>query len=1022
MRLWLLILAAAVLQGAEPYVNHAINLRLPLPQGWRRAPPDNPINKLRLLRADSVIYLNVEPGEVAPEQLRKALLANLQAFCAPGAEVVRSCVQEERPTILAAAFDAIENGRDRRVFLACWVNEGLCYQVIGVSPRGRASAEVEQVVSAMLRQAVHPARRKQERKGEASVDAAGVEVALGGGLALLSLPAAAWQEITFQGPADRDWENLELATFQSRRGGTQLTFGLAASTEDPAEALAELRREVRRSLQAVREEGQGTAASQWGEIAWEALRGVIEGEEVVTRYAVALRHGVRLRVRADCFPSRSASVGRSWEDLLAGIRIADPAVSATSAWPLPKGRPFAREASNAFSGLLGSGRRLMDVPHGLIPAVSGDGAWLLAAGDQPVLQGAGGQAPRELEGVGAITGAAFSSEPLRLACASGRELLISAPIAGGRPLDLPDRFACAGEPGDLAFDGDRLVAVLWDRHPGAVFQPRTVATARLVEQELDGSATRVLASWPLARFASPVLSATGRLAVLANRDLPRTQGGASRILLVGAGGGLVPLGPVAAWTSLAWLPDGTLAAVREQAGPGLDGPAWELVHLDPAGGPERWRPIPVPSDRIWPHREGLMLAVRDWRLPAHRQGLWLLPTQALAQLPAASPVRRASSTAAALAGLEQACRAALGGDPASAVPTPALLARLAEAFAAAVQQELGVELTWDGPGLDRLPRVLHLLRPGALGRQEAALLGVGAWYGEALRRRCGAQWDLAPLPFGTWFPSPGSHGEPDNPYVRVLLPFDACHGVLYDSESQPGPGSWLLEEGEDEGRQTLLVWPAWRAAQAVRALTPPAWEAAWEAADAGAAARAWSILQGEADRLPGNLGLQRLAIAFARAADLPAEAQRREDALAAIGKGDPEALEARGDALLAADPEGAFRLWRSALQAQRWGGAPLLLKLAEGQAKAGRPVLALSCLRRARLVGNGAEASKVAALAHAQLRRLMPEPESGAAEMPEFDPPEGVGEETPPAPTRGRLGLTDMFGPPATAAQPEGPP
>jgi hypothetical protein len=285
-------------------------------------------------------------------------------------------------------------------------------------------------------------------------------------------------------------------------------------------------------------------------------------------------------------------------------------------------------------------------------------------------------------------------------------------------------------------------------------------------------------------------------------------------------------------------------------------------------------------------------------------------------------------------------RAALGPTPLpDVVPTPALLEKLAAAFAAASADVYGIPLDFTPASLDRIIRLLPVVGSSD---DRVIVLGAGAYYGETLRKAAGATWRLRAVPFGTWVSRPRTAF---NAFVDPVLPFSEVYRDALGSNLDRILDSNTLAQ-RDPGQALLLIYPPADVDAAVEAATPDAYRKARQRLDAGEVKPALDLLAGELKRRPKSRMLAREVIGLCETAGLPDTARDLTTAAVRAGNTVPELLLRQADTLAATDPKAALPLLRQAVQ-DPVPPPGAYLKLGNAYDAVGKRALAEACWRRA---------------------------------------------------------------------------
>lgn len=349
-----------------------------------------------------------------------------------------------------------------------------------------------------------------------------------------------------------------------------------------------------------------------------------------------------------------------------------------------------------------------------------------------------------------------------------------------------------------------------------------------------------------------------------------------------------------------------------------------------------------------------------WLLNPSQAGVFCMDAAALEKATSGRPEPKVFDPESAAEALSARIREKIG-DVSQFIPTEASLAEIAEAFAAAAREICGVDLDFQPDSLDRLRDLQYRLSA----RNSALLLGIGACYGETIRRSFGAEWKLKPVPFADWAPR-GTYE--DNPLVQVVLPFTDAVASSLDSESY---GMWSGDSfaEREQGQKVILVYPPSHAAAAAREAAGEDYFKARTLLDEGKVKDALDLLVKEMERRPRNRALAQTVIGICEAAEMPDAVLILTRRAVDAGSEVPDLLVRYADDLAKTDPARALPYYRKACS-EYWQPAETLIKTGDAYAAAGNPAVAESCWRRA--WRNAEEGEK------REIRRRMgiPEPES----------------------------------------------
>jgi hypothetical protein len=342
-------------------------------------------------------------------------------------------------------------------------------------------------------------------------------------------------------------------------------------------------------------------------------------------------------------------------------------------------------------------------------------------------------------------------------------------------------------------------------------------------------------------------------------------------------------------------------------------------------------------ERVWIAGEDLALQVSGWDLPDEQKGYFRIAPADLEKATAALPIPPIWDVRQQSKQISDRVRAALGRPPKELVPTPELLDRVARTFAEAAGAALGVRLDFSAESLDTLAGLLWRIDLG----DPAIIIGIGACYGETLRRTEGAEWRLGAAPFGEWTRSDHTKG---NAMVLPVFPFSDPAAVALSSESVS------LRDSDDveshDGRRTLLIYPPSHAETAVREATGRDYREAMALLDQGKVKPALDLLVGEMGKRPRNRALALEVISACEAAGMNDAVRNLTARAVEAGNEVADLLVRHADAIAAEKPAKAMELYRKATEGS-WAPAEALIKLGQAYQTQGKTPIAESCWRRA---------------------------------------------------------------------------
>lgn len=937
----LLLLAGAVQEDPERFASKEGNYSLLIPPGWQKLRGRHEVFQLALTKGGNFIGFAGLEGESTPELLvgvfEEEQKAQDETFEVQSKTELK--IAGERAVVVRAS--GTRNGLKMRFACGFFCHQGIAYRAVGVHALGKAQ-EFDKEFIGMLASVRFTAERKA---WVAKFVGTPARSGLLGGRALFELHRPRWSEFTFE-DENEGWPYVEQASFAFLPGAAWIKLRAKQTEDDEAAETEALRHELAGRLAKARVEPRFVKAAD-GERRYLLIQGEYQNVPHQFRAAVLVRGGFALHAWQEAQGPQAEAVLPDWERFLAGLAFdlpgAEPPAYAV------KGAGRERRPRPALAAWIAKAQRLH--PESDVLAVSTDGARALASSDAGTWFVTFASGKRESLALDPAPAgwAEWSPDRRRLLYGDAAGLYVAEldPLDVRRVAPPVDRAAFGPEAGSL-------VVVAGPARPG-------LYASRRLERLIPGEGTsKVLAEHALARFAFPAVSPDGkRLAFVSNRDYPRSalQGGHLCTAGVdGAGFRSLTTGPEEI-RAVRWSADGTRLYIVRRVSEGdagavsVRGGGWDLWRVSPETGAAVNLTRSGHVENVWVVEDGLALAVGGWDLPSSQRGLFRIGADELEKVTASRPVPPLHRPRAASAAVAARVREAVGGAVLrDLVPTPALMDKAAAAFAAAATEQAGLRLDFSADSLDLLHELAEDLDLGGAG-DPVLILGLGAYYGETLRKAGGAAWALDPVPFGDWAPSTASAG---NPLVEAVSPFADVVAMLLGSEERWLKGAEDVGTGGG-GEKLVLVHPPSAGERAVAAAAGPGFVEAWKKLDAGETGPALDLLRRELEKNPRNRALARTLIelydATGQAEFSKAVARQAVEA----GTEVPEILLRHAEGL---DPKAAIPVLRRGA-GDDWPQAEILLRLAAAYAATGNRPFAESCWRRAHRSATPAQKAEI---------------------------------------------------------------
>lgn len=348
-------------------------------------------------------------------------------------------------------------------------------------------------------------------------------------------------------------------------------------------------------------------------------------------------------------------------------------------------------------------------------------------------------------------------------------------------------------------------------------------------------------------------------------------------------------------------------------------------------------------DQVFSDGSDVLVSMRLYDVSDQQRGLWRIPLAALRSGMKKSSSLVRNTTPVFMANLAKAVREVLGGPIEVWIPDEQKIALVAEAFAkqASMGQELNLDFSKES--LCDFVRLENSANTFYAQHREL-ILGVGAYYGETLRRTTKARWHISPLPFGQWTPGGWKWNESN---ADVILPWSDCLAQALSSEEYGGIQDAASLSRRRPERPFLLVYPGKDYARIQQQAESPQYRAAMAAADAGDLNTASKALEELLHSDPHNETIATTLLNILRAAEQPQQYDQILERAIAAGNSVPTILCERAKALTQKNPDQALELLKKAQSNQTWLSYEHYELLAKAQEAKKNWTLAEECLLQA---------------------------------------------------------------------------
>lgn len=941
------------------------NFKVAQPDGWERGQPVDKNTHLLLERGDDVIHFIADASDLPVQELVRSYETNRNG--------TPRRFNGQKDMLVAGArarFLRFEDSNDQQIlqyYLCLFTHQGMSYRIIGVR-QGRDQKGFEADYFAVLERFAFLGDRPSWLKTQHGVP---TKTVLLGGLASFELDRPRWTEDTFDLGAD--YRALDTIDFRYLPLDAWINVSLFEAQGSIEAELQEIAAKYTVRVQKPRQKPLtfATAKGKWSGV---EIRGTGQADfraggfsqEYAYFAAVKVHDGVAAWVVLETARGRDEDTLADFEELLESFELqAQSQPKAPLAFPM---RRFDgdRDADARVAALLKKATRLYPgmKTHEVLGFTPDGKQAMLATNNAYYLEDLATKKRDALPIKGVRpSNIALSSDRRWLAYQVGEEITMypmsfgfsrkfraNATMLGFGPNNRELLLITSNQKQPLYRDdyGD-------DYRGGGSVGDRYLVS-KLERQPLDNSPKKPLFDWPLIRVTLFALSPDQKqIAVVANRDFPRSQQFGGLLYVCNADGSDLRLvnKDASDYRMIAWATDGkSIDALRRPLRASIG--QYEVERIAVESGAVMNLTRCGRLSRAWSGGDDLFIEIRDHQLPLTQEGIYRINPTELAKTAAMAPAVKNPGKALAPRVAERLERVLDNKPLAEYVPTEASLQALAKEFADAIQAETGVVLDQSAESLDRVRSLIDSLQL-ASGKHRVNILGVGAYYGETLKKAVGAKWHLRAVPFGQWTPvrQPAAGGV-----VEIVLPFSDTYGWAMFTGRMLGAHDLRTRAA---GQEWLLVYPPTDADEVLKKTCGDYLKARKEI-DAGNIDAALKLLAAEQKKRPRNAHLARELVALCRAIEKPDLAAQHTKQAVEAGVEASDLMVDYADALAKTTPDRALVYYRKAAH-QPFVQASTLIKMGRAYQQAGQAPLAESCWRRAYNTASDAD--------RAEIRRLM---------------------------------------------------
>jgi tetratricopeptide (TPR) repeat protein len=940
------LLSLCVLNAAasdlETLTREAENFVIKYSNEWKKLTPQQPQIQLMVQRhPDEVMLIGAHDSNASLDDLLAQYGNEVKIADAERKELERSTglVAGEKAVTIKSKMGSTH--QNMICYVTIFTHQGISYRIAGV-----VAADNEDFRSEYQDFVGRFSFIRERTDWLKKFEGAPKTTMLLGGLASLDVNRPRWSEDSLN--RKTDYAYVEQASFKFITGGAWMEVRTLRSRRDAAAEFAEAQRVIQGLYKSTRpapqKEDEPTDVPSYAFIA----DGKIAPRLV--RCTAVVEGGYSVWVWLECLVNQGDSTQKDWNQVLKTLRLRKPDAE------LPAYH-LERETIVGDTKPAPVIAAILEKAHELVPADMQDNLLAISpTGDRAVFSNRQGHyiedfashkqttLPAELAGSTAFV---FSFDGKQLAAAGAEDIsIIDLETLKARKIHAVTHTLSFG-PGEDEMLICTPIHSPAGRHPEYRFQ-----TARVEVVNLKDDSRRTFLEFPMSRFTAVLTSPDRKhIALVCNRDCPRMTPRSVHAYVCAADGSHLKqlTKETEAIASLAWSPDAmqlySLRSVStandEEAVPNYFD-KMDIYRTSIDSGETVNMTCGAAMGKIWAAGNDLAFQLNGWDAGSATRAVYriapgdlLAATEGVALPPAIDQKARRKILAEAIE------RAGGKKKIQEVVPSPELMDSVSRAFAEAAEKITGARFDFSAAALDHF-RALSESLELSQESDRTLLLGFGAYYGETLRRTCGARWKIKRLPFGDWLPGSSSK---TNSLVTILLPFSDVFWASAGSERSSLLTAYDLAHRESD-EQMLLVYPPSYAVEALKDETDGDYRSAFKKLDSGDIDDALDLLTRQLQKHPRNLALVQEVVSVCQATGRSEAAMAITRRAVEDGNEVTELVLSYADDIAKSDPAMALKYYRKATNAN-WPPADAFIKLGNMYAMRKEKALAECCWRRA---------------------------------------------------------------------------